>query len=379
MTGQRKEIRPGVWKLRVSAGKDPVTGKYIYVAKTVYGGPRLASQELAKLAVSAKNERGSGISLERLLAEFFDSCARSAMAAKTLFGYREIARNHIVPNLGGKSIDKLTARDLDNLYRQMAEKGLSASRVHHVHAVLSRALGQALKWGWVTTNVAKLASPPTARRTVAVAPSPEELGQVLTVTSQRSPQLAAVFALCALTGARRGEALALRWSDYDREVKVLTIARSIGYTPNDGIYEKATKTHSVRKIGVDEILEGVIVSQIDALEKNTELGFYLVDDPFLFYGLPDGSKPLHPDTPSKYFRKMCNQLGLSYHLHQLRHFTATELIAAGVDIRTVSGRLGHADASVTLRVYSHVLEAQDRAASEYIGSRVFIPKPIDRT
>ncbi|MDA8272014.1 MAG: site-specific integrase, partial [Actinomycetota bacterium] len=209
--------------------------------------------------------------------------------------------------------------------------------------------------------------------------SPEELGQILTVTSQRSPQLAAVFALCALTGARRGEALALRWSDYDREVKVLTIARSIGYTPNDGIYEKATKTHSVRRIGVDEILEGVIVSQIDALEKNTELGFYLVDDPFLFYGLPDGSKPLHPDTPSKYFRKMCNQLGLSYHLHQLRHFTATELIAAGVDIRTVSGRLGHADASVTLRVYSHVLEAQDRAASEYIGSRVFIPKPIDRT
>ncbi len=183
-----------------------------------------------------------------------------------------------------------------------------------------------------------------------------------------------MFALCALTGARRGEVVALRWSDYDQEARKLTIARSLGYTAESGIYEKATKTHGIRKMGVDEVIEGVIASQIEALQKNVELGFDLVQDPFLFYGLPDGSKPLHPDTPSKYFRKICQQLGLPFHLHQLRHFTATELIAAGLDIRTVSGRLGHADASVTLRVYSHVLEAQDRAASEYLGGRVQVPK-----
>ncbi|MCL5068121.1 MAG: tyrosine-type recombinase/integrase, partial [Thaumarchaeota archaeon] len=123
----------------------------------------------------------------------------------------------------------------------------------------------------------------------------------------------------------------------------------------------------------------ILVPQSEELQKNIAAGFEQVTDPFLFYGSPDGSSPLHPDTPSKYFRKMCDSLGLPYHLHQPRHFTATELIAAGVDIRTVNGRLGHADASVTLRVYTHVLEAQDRATSKYLGTRVLIPKTIDRT
>lgn len=185
-----------------------------------------------------------------------------------------------------------------------------------------------------------------------------------------------MFALCALTGARRGETLALSCSNYDPVMKVLTISKSVGYTPSTGVFIKDTKTHDVRWIGVDETIEGVAVSQIEALQENVGLKFNLVDDPYLSFSAPDGSIPLHPDTPSKFFRKVCDSLGLSYHLHQLQHFTATELIAAGVDIRTVSGRLGHAGPSLTLRVYSHVLEAQDRTASEYLGSRVFIPKPI---
>ncbi len=370
MIGQKKEIRPGVWKLRVSAGKDPVTGKYIYVSKTVEGGSRIADQVLAKLAVSVRAVKSS-ITLARLVDEFFQ--VSDGLALSTQRNYRLIAKNHIIPALGSKRIEKLTGRDLDNLYREMAEKGLSAASIRYAHALISRVLSQAVKWGWVEKNVAKLASPPTVRRNVASAPTPEELGQILIATSLRSPQLAAVFALCALTGARRGEALALRWSDYDPMMKVLTISRSVGYTPASGVVVKSTKTHGVRKLGVDEILEGVISSQTEALQKNVDLGFVLVDDPYVFYGAPDGSIPLHPDTPSRMFRKVCDSLGLPYHLHQLRHFTATELIAAGVDVRTVSGRLGHADASITLRVYSHVLEAQDRAASEYIGSRVFIP------
>lgn len=209
-----------------------------------------------------------------------------------------------------------------------------------------------------------------------VSPTSEEFGQILTATSQRSSQITAVFALCALTGARRGETLALSCSNYDPVMKVLTISKSVGYTPSTGVFIKDTKTHDVRWIGVDETIEGVAVSQIEALQENVGLKFNLVDDPYLSFSAPDGSIPLHPDTPSKFFRKVCDSLGLSYHLHQLQHFTATELIAAGVDIRTVSGRLGHAGPSLTLRVYSHVLEAQDRTASEYLGSRVFIPKPI---
>lgn len=374
MTGHKKEIRPGAWKLRVSVGLDPVTGKYRYISKTVTGGPRIADKALAELVASSHKVKAV-ITLGRLIDEFLTTT--EGLAFKTINSYRGIAKNHVIPALGSRRIESLTGRDLDNFYRQMTDKGLSAATIRYAHALISRALGQAVKWGWLEKNVARLASPPSPRRSVASAPSPEELGQILTATSERSPQLAAVFALCAFTGARRGEALALWWSDYDPLARELTISRSIGYTPRDGIYEGPTKTHGIRKIGIDETLEGVVVSQIEALKTNIELGFELAPDLFLFFSEPDGSTPLHPDTPSRVFRKVCDSLHLPYHLHQLRHFTATQLIAAGVDVRAVSGRLGHADASVTLRIYSHVLEAQDRAASEYLGSRVVIPKPID--
>lgn len=377
MTGHKKEIRPGVWKLRVSTGRDPVTGKYRYISKTVEGGPRIADRALAELVSTARNSN-SAITLERLIEEFLRSCENSGLAIRTITGYREIARNHVIPTLGKKRIETISGRDLDNLYGSILEKGLSTARARHAHALISRALGQAVKWGWIDRNVAKLASPPTVRRAPTFAPSPEELGQILIAASKRSPQLGAVFALAALTGARRGEALALRWSDYDQVAKVLTISKSIGYTSGNGVFVKSTKTHGIRRIGVDEALESVLVSQIEALQKNVEAGFELIADPYLFFSEPDGSAPLHPDTPSKFFRIICDSLELPYHLHQLRHFTATQLIGAGVDVRTVSGRLGHADPAITLRVYSHVLEAQDRAASEFLGSRVFIPKPIER-
>lgn len=374
MTGHKKEIRPGVWKLRVSLGKDPISGDYKSVSKTVTGGPRIADKALAELVASSKETRSS-ITVEGAVKEFLKICESSGLANKTITGYESMSRVHIIPRIGSKRLDTLTARDLDHTYQKMAKEGLSAVNIQHFHAVIRSVLSQAVKWGWVERNVATLATPPASVKTNATAPTATELGLILTATSKRNPHLAAFFALCALTGARRGEALALRWSDYDQDTKTLTISKSIGYTPKDGVYVKSTKTHGTRKIGIDETLEGVILSQMEALKENKEFGFDIVENPYLFFGEPDGSVPFFPDTPSSVFRNVCDSLGLPYHLHQLRHFTATQLIAAGVDVRTVSGRLGHADASVTLRVYSHVLEAQDRAASEFLGT---IVKPIKR-
>ena len=139
--------------------------------------------------------------------------------------------------------------------------------------------------------------------------------------------MAAVFALLAITGARRGEVLALRWTDYDPKLKVPRISKSVGYAPDHGIYVKSTKTHNIRRLAVDETMEIVIFSQMEALKKNVFPGFDLAGDPYLFPGNPGGFGPVHPDTPPKVFRKVCDSLSLPYHLHQLRHFVATELIA----------------------------------------------------
>ena len=99
--------------------------------------------------------------------------------------------------------------------------------------------------------------------------------------------------------------------------------------------------------------------------------------PFVFSPELDGSKPFRPDNVTSFFIRVRDSLGLDgVRLHDLRHFTATQLIGAGVDVRTVAGRLGHSDASVTLRVYSHVIEERDRAAAVIMG-RVLEPAPTD--
>lgn len=376
MAGQKKEIRPGVWKLRVSAGKDLATGKYIYIAKTVHGGPRLADQELARLVAKVKTERASSsITVSRLLDEWFASPATRNLAPSTIQGYTNLTNKYIRPALGSIKVEDLTARHLDALYDKMLTSGLSTSRIRHCHAIIRRALGQAAKWDWLSRNVATQASPPPVRKAEMHSPSPEELNDILRAAAEINPQLAAVFELCVLTGARRGEVLALRWSDCDLVGHVLWIRRAVSYTPMHGTVIKDTKNHQLRKVAVGSIAEAVIRSQISLLQSMSSKGFNLVPDPYIFFALPDGSQMLHPDTPSKVFRKVCDSLGLPYHLHQLRHFAGTELVGAGHDPRTVAGRLGH-DVKVLLGTYSHALEAQDRAAAEYLERLIELPTTL---
>jgi integrase len=98
------------------------------------------------------------------------------------------------------------------------------------------------------------------------------------------------------------------------------------------------------------------------------------EDAFVFSHAVDGSKPFRPDNVTGFFTRVRDSLGLhEVRLHDLRHFTATQLIGAGVDVRTVAGRLGHSDPSVTLRVYSHAFEERERVAADVMG-RVLAPK-----
>ena len=99
----------------------------------------------------------------------------------------------------------------------------------------------------------------------------------------------------------------------------------------------------------------------------------LSSDPFILSRSADGSQPCLPNGLTAAYRRVARSLGLSSHFHELRHFTATTAIASGADVRTVAGRLGHADASVTLRVYAHALEQRDRVLAALLGNAVLGP------
>jgi integrase len=167
---------------------------------------------------------------------------------------------------------------------------------------------------------------------------------------------------------RRGELCALRWTDIDLELGIVDVSRSVIVVPG-GLAEKTTKSGRSRRVALDPVAIALLKGhRARALHWANEVGAVIVDDAFVFSPFVVGTTPFRPDNVTSFFIRVRDAVGTpGVRLHDLRHFTATQLIGAGVDVRTVAGRLGHSDPSLTLRVYSHVIEERDRAAAAIMG------------
>ena len=249
------------------------------------------------------------------------------------------AATNIEPAIGAVRLDKLTGARLDGFYRDLINRGLSPASVKRNHALLHAALGRAVKWGLVPSNPADRATPPQAlTRPTVSAPAVGDVQRLLADTETHSPIVAAAIALAAVTGARRGELCALRWSDVDWGRHILTIARSL--TVIDGVATAGdTKTHQRRTIALDDALTAVLARRrADQEAYAAKVGVALVADPFVLSPAADGSTAYNPDTLTDYYKRTAKRLGITTHFHELRHFAATTAIASGADVRTVAGR-----------------------------------------
>ena len=199
-------------------------------------------------------------------------------------------------------------------------------------------------------------------------PQADEVLKIVAEADKADRVMAALLATGALTGARRGELCALRWSDLDGEAAVLTIGRSVFDVPGGGWGEKDTKTHQVRRVGLDEVALHVLeLHREHAEDRAKDAGVSVRPDGFIFSRSATGVEPVRPDFVTKFTQRMANNIGIKLTPKALRHFSATEMVAAGVDVRTVAGRMGHADPSMTLRVYSHRRVQRDREAAAILG------------
>ena len=174
-------------------------------------------------------------------------------------------------------------------------------------------------------------------------------------------------------GRQARRAVRSGWSDIDLDRGVVHIRRAVRRVGKK-VIEGDTKTHQERAVAVP--LEAVSMLRIfrqstDVPSVATQIP--LAGDPFVFSPDVDHARPYMPESGSQMFGRVARKAGLPYHLRQLRHFAATQLVAAGHDVVTVSSRLGHADPSVTLRVYADALEDRDRAAGNALGKLV-LPK-----
>jgi integrase len=381
-----REVRPGVWRLRVYAGRGP-NGSPIQITRTVVGdegragsGIRKARTELAKLKSSvAKGTAYTGNeTVGDLLDRWLAHCESKGHSPTTMRKYRSIAETVVRPELGRVRLSKLTAGHLDRLYAKLTAKGNEPTTVRRVHALIGAALHSAERWDLVDRNVARRADPPQVRPTQVVAPSPAEVQALLTAADSLEPALATLILLAALTGARRGELVALRWSDLDAKAGTLTIARSVYETLDGGWGEKGTKSHQVRKIGLDPLAIEALRRHREAVDATAAgLKLKVLADAFMFSRSPIGTEPIRPDVVTKFAKRAAKKANVDTHLHALRHFSATQGIAAGYDPVTVGARLGHADPSITLRVYAHAIDQRDRELAATVGRTLAPPSGPD--
>lgn len=378
-----RERSPGHFELSAynPATKRQVYRTYVAPRAEKGAGIRQAKTELARLRTDIAQGKlgGQRATLGYLLEQFIQHSASRGRSPTTLAGYRSNARQVLASPLADKTLTKLTAHDLDSWYAGLRAAGASQATVVHYHRLLRAALNQAERWGWVNRNPAKFATVGGAPRLEMHVPTAEQ-AQALVERAAKgtSPELGPIILFAILVGCRRGELCGLRWSDVDWTTWRVTFRRSVWEVASKtGL--KDTKTHQQRTLALDANGMQLLAArraraEEDARAADVELG----SEAYVWATGADGTAPRTPDSLTRAFAHLCDTMEREaraagrtetwpFRFHDLRHLSATQMVGSGIDPRTVAARLGHADASVTLRVYAHALEERDRDAAELLG------------
>jgi integrase len=313
------------------------------------------------------------------------------LAPSTRASYAKNIRLHLAPQLGQVQLAKLTGSRISALYRELertgrrnasgSSTGLSARTVRYIHTILKAALNEAVRQGLLATNPADKANPPAARE----AESPEinpwtapQLSAFLAWADRNSRTDAVAWRVLAYIGARRGEVLALRWRDLDTDKARLAVRRSVGLVVTKGevaeLVEGPTKSCRPRVVDLDPQTVAALRSWRVA---RAGIDLRLARDDALIFGTLEGGHQ-HPDRFTRRFTRSLTiarrQLGADVlpmiRLHDLRHTHATILLAAGVPVKVVSERLGHASVMITLKIYAHVMPGMQAEAAATFAALV---------
>ncbi len=420
--------RGGSYQVLVYAGIDPLTGKGHYLTESAADEPK-ARKVLTRLLAQVDEHRNART--RATLATALETWLRTHEAeASTLDGYRGYVRRTIAPALGDVALGKITPQLLEEFYadlrrcRRRCRDGqpavdhrtaaphdcravrhrrppgrpssathdcqaagcsvvecpphrctaMAASSIRQIHWILSAALGSAVRWEWIRSNPADIAKKPKQRHPQPEPPSPAEAARIIEAAWAQDEAWGSLVWLVMVTGMRRAEVLALRWSDVDLTAGMLSIRRNYIRSNRTSI-EKDTKTHQMRRIALDPATVEVLTehrARYDTL--CAALRIEPTSSAVLFSHDPTHERPYDPSGVTHRYTRMCTTLGIDSHLHALRHYSATELLSAGVDLRTVAGRLGHAGGgATTLKVYAAWVNESDRRAADILGSRMTRP------
>jgi integrase len=379
MSGHIRRRGERSWELKYDADRDPATGKRRVRYVSFRGTKRAAEIELATLI--AKNASGQSVDPSAETVRTFGErwlrdWAAINVGPKSLERFEELFRLYVVPHLGSTRIQKLRPVHLAETYAALLRAGgqegrpLSARSVGHTHRLLHRMLGHAAEWGVTLQNVASIAKPPRVEETEIEILREGEAQSLVEKLRGRSVYIVALLGLA--TGMRRGEMLAVCWQDIDLAAGKLRVERSLEQTRKGGVRFKVPKTKKSRRtITLPLYLITALREHRKAQQERwLALGLGKVRDDALVLATWDG-QPRTPGGLSKDWSGTMSELGLSITLHSLRHTHASQLIAAGMDVITISRRLGHASAAITLAVYGHLFSVAGDGQAAQIMQAAF--------
>jgi len=377
--------------------KDPGTGTWWFVADLPPAGDGRRRQAkrrgfrtkgeaqaaLDELRVSGR--RGTYVAPARqtfgdFLASDWLPAIRATVEPSTLESYTRNVVLHVIPRIGGVGLQQLDAGVLNRLYADLLHHGrldgksggLSPRTVRYIHTIIGRALREAVAWDRVARNVAQAAQPPTGSQ----ATTPEmrtwdgpTVARFLDLVHDDRHYPAWLF--LATTGCRRGEALGLRWADVDLETGKVVLRQTVTAIAHDLRVANRTKSGKPRPIEIDRATTAALRSvRARQAQERLLVGADYVDGGLVF-ARPDG-RPQHPEHFSMAFDRRVARYRLPrIRLHDLRHSWATLALSAGVDVKIVSARLGHASAKITWDIYQHVTPTMQADAAETVARLIF--------
>jgi integrase len=359
------------WRLRYYVGEKRH-------ALTFRGTKKEATEKLRSLLSDA--DKGTHVAPDKkTLAQWADEWIALKAAERqhrTVAGYEDLLKNHVLPKLGERSLQQIKPIEIQKLY---AELDIAPRTKHHVATVLKACLQAAVDIGKLlqVNPAAAIKKPSAGDSDIGQALEQEKI--VALVEGFRGSTLFDFAFLMAFTGMRRGEGLALRWSDFNPAAKTLRIEQALEYTKKHGLQFKAPKSErSKRTIKLDDTLVALLVALRERYQRvvagapdsvDVDLSLVRVPDDWLIFPAPDGqpNEPRHPDSVTKQFTNRAEKiLGFSIRLHDLRVSHGTWLLDQGTPVHVVAKRLGH-DPSVLLRVYAKRTQKGDESAAETIG------------
>lgn len=305
------------------------------------------------------------ISTKQTVAQFLTQwleTTKPTIRLSTFVRYEEYVRLHTLPELGKVKLARLTPQHLQKLYALKLAGGLSPMTVRHLHAIMHRALGQALRWGMVAVNVAEAVDPPRTKRQEIKTLTPEEARML--IGASQGTRFEGLYMLAISTGLRQGEMLGLRWKDVDLEAGSVQVVGSLQRSHHGLAISEPKTASSRRKVILTDAAKNVLRQhRIRQMEERLKAGPLWEDNGLVFPN--EMGKPMDAgNLLRRYFSPLLKKAGLAHiRFHDLRHSAATILLSQGINPKVIQEMLGHSSITLTLDTYSHVLPTMQREAT----------------